>query len=71
MARRTESTNIMLQGKIISINFKGKWKLIIDGYKKTFAEYEDLHSYLIKCKDNAKNKFKKKMLEDDIKYIIK
>jgi hypothetical protein len=61
----------MLRGRIISINFTGEWKLTISGYKKTFTEYKDLQSYLIKCRDNAKDKFKKKMLEEDIKHIIK
>lgn len=61
----------MLRGKIISIEYRGVWILIIDGHYKRFPTFEAIEKYLIRVIKNAKDEEKKKLLWEDMKKLLK
>ncbi len=56
----------MLRGKILSIQFTGKWIVVLDGHRKEFDYWADVGSYLRTVIEKGQDQGKVKLLKEDV-----
>lgn len=65
------AADLMLKGKIISIEYRGvlNWRLIIDGHRKDFTTFGKMESYIFKVMQFAKDEQKRQLLKEDMQKL--
>ena len=59
----------MLKGKILSIQFLGKWTVVLDGHRKEFKYWEEIESYLRNVIEKGKDQEKLRLLKADFERL--